>query len=304
MTRNWLSTTRTRGSGALAVALAASFVALAGCGTKPSPTAPGQKLVPLTLTVQSSAAASVRVPARAPAGISTPFDSTQSVDVTISKALLVVRDVRFKLSDAEVNDSTGGEPDSTGAGHDSTWAHDASAVFFDDGGRDSADADHEDGDGSIVFHGPFVIDLLSHHSANLDTQMVPPGTYRRVQGHLQPLQAADSAATPDLSFLVGSTVYLAGTIGGVGGGDFTFKARIHDEFMIRGKFTVDANTPATTFITFDASKWLVGRDGRFLDPRNPDDFQAIKWAIRHSIKVGMDANHDGKMDDDMHDMDH
>lgn len=70
--------------------------------------------------------------------------------------------------------------------------------------------------------------------------------------------------------------------------------------MIRGMFTVSTGTPATTFITFDPSRWLVGRDGRFLDPRNPDNLFAIKWAIRHSIKMGMDDNHDHRMDDDMH----
>jgi hypothetical protein len=153
---------------------------------------------------------------------------------------------------------------------------------------------------AVTFRGPFVLDLLNHSGAALDTMMVSPGDYHHVQGHLQALHDGDAAATPDLSFLIGSTVYLEGTIDGEGGGPFTFHARIDDEFQIRGRFTVEANTPATAFITFDPDFWLLDRDGHFLDPRNPDNLQAIESAIRHSIKVGMDEDHDGEMDDDMH----
>ena len=53
-------------------------------------------------------------------------------------------------------------------------------------------------------------------------------------------------------------------------------------------------------MTFDVSKWLRDRDGHFLDPRDETNDLAIKSAIRHSIKVGMDDDHDGEMDDDMH----
>ncbi len=218
------------------VALATVSLALAGCGTKP--TAPAQKLVPLTLTAQSSGVASIHLPASA--GTAALSGTVQTVDVNFSKALLVVRDVRFKLSDFAENDSTDDENDSTGT-------DDASLLTLGSGDMDSTDLDHEDGDGMIVFHGPFVIDLLSQHAEDLDTQMVPPGDYRRVQGHLQALHAGDQAATPDLSFLVGGTVHLAGTIGGEGGGDFTFQARIDDEFMIRGEFAVEADSTDELF---------------------------------------------------------
>jgi len=100
--------------------------------------------------------------------------------------------------------------------------------------------------------------------------------------------------------LIASTVYLKGTVSGDGGGPFTYQARIDNEFQIRGKFTVPTDTRATAFITFDLSRWLRGRDGAFLDPRLPENDQLIRSAIRHSIKVGMDENHDGECDDDMH----
>jgi len=41
----------------------------------------------------------------------------------------------------------------------------------------------------------------------------------------------------------------------------------------------------------------VDREGRFLDPRNPDNALAIESAIRHAIKFGTDNDHDGEMDE-------
>jgi hypothetical protein len=144
-----------------------------------------------------------------------------------------------------------------------------------------------------------VLDLLTGHAARLDTVMVQPGDYARIQGHLRMLRASDLDAA-DFPGLVGSTVWLEGTIDGEGGGPFAYLARIDDEFMIRGGFHVDTATPATAFITFDITKWLRGRDGRFLDPRVAENAFAIKRAIRHSIKVCMDDDHDGRIDDRMH----
>ena len=195
---------------------------------------------------------------------------------------MVVRDVRFVMPEA-IDDSDDradslGETDSTDMGDD----HDVQ--------------------GQARFRGPFVIDLLSGHAARLDTMMVMPGDYARVQGHLQMLRAGDLEAA-DFPGLVGSTVWLEGTIGGEGGGTFSFLARIDNEFQIRGGFHVAENTAATAFVTFDLSKWLSDSSGHFLDPRDLANEQAIKSAIRHSIKVGMDDDHDGAADDDMHEAD-
>jgi hypothetical protein len=276
---------------------AALLLAAAGCGTGGKPTAPKQSLVPLTLTAQATGTGSFRAPALT-AALTAGAAQSDTIDVTFSKAYLVVRDVRFILPDVE----DGTSPyDSTGT-QDSTGSEGMMGMTLGLSGNDSIpDMGNDEGE-AVVFRGPFVIDLLDHTAAALDTMMVQPGDYHHVQGHLQALHASDAAATPDLSFLVGSTVYLEGTIGGEGGGPFTFMARIDDEFQIRSHFTVEAATPATAFITFNPDQWLLDRNGHFLDPRNPDNLQAIKSAIRHAIKVGMDDNHDGEMDDDMHDV--
>jgi len=290
MNRNRLTPTARPLAAALFIAAAAAL-AIAGCGGSTS-TGPS-KLVPLTLRASGSPALAMgghSVRGVSPAG-TLISESGDTIPVTFTSAYLVIRDVRFKTSDDGSTDSTGvgDASDSTGAGEtDSTDVGDG-----DDGEHDA---------GMVRFNGPFVIDLLDSTSQTLDTEMVPPGVYRRVQGHLAALRVGNPLG-PDFDFLIGSTVYLEGTVDGDGGGPFTYSARIDNEFMIRGGFTVQADTPATAFISFDVSKWLTGRDGQFLDPRIPDNDKWIQWAIRHSIKACMDDNHDGEMNDRMHDAD-
>jgi hypothetical protein len=249
------------------------IVALAGCG---SDSVSGPKRVPLTVKAMGAGAASAQLAS----GLSfhTAYSAAaESIPVTFTKALLVVRDVRFHFEDGDL-DTLGddGDMDSTGSQSDSIG--------------DGDDDDHDGG--MVIFRGPFVLDLLSQSAESLGTQLVPPGDYDRVQGHLRALRASDWSAG-GYPFLVGATVYLEGLVEGDGGGPFTYQARIDNEFMIRGRFTVDADQPATAFISFDVSKWLV-KDGTFLDPRVPDNAKWIEWAIRHAIKVDMDDDHDGQ----------
>jgi len=273
MSEKRLADVRPRLAPAARLVLAVALVALAaGCGDKvTSPTQP----VPLTLAARGIGGASQQFTgATTTLSAAAPAISAE-IPVTYTTALLVVRDVRFVLSESMEGD--GGATDTLGMG-------------------EMAGALEGDDDGQVRFRGPFVIDLLSNHAERLDTQMVMPGDYRRVQGHLQSLRSGDEDAAAHEA-LVGYTVLLEGTIDGEGGGDFSYLARIDNEFQIRGSFTVEAETPATAFVAFDLSTWLTGRDGQFLDPRDVANDQAIKSAIRHSIKIGMDDDHDGEMDE-------
>ena len=245
---------------------------LAGCGS--DKVAGPNRPVPMTLVAVGGGTAASRFVARA---ASVAAADTDSVTVTFTKALLVVRDVRFVRPEGLDDDND--EADSLGE-------------------NDSLDVEHDDEDGGqVIFRGPFVLDALSGHADRLDTLMVMPGDFVRVQGHLQPLRAgdADAAANPDL---VGYTVWIEGTIADGSSGTFSFRTRIDDEFQIRGAFHVAADTPATAFLVFDPAKWLKTPDGHFLDPRDPANEAAIKSAIRHAIKVGVDKDHDGELDHD------
>jgi len=263
----------------------ATCLLLAGTGCSKRISAPA-KMVPLTLKSQATGSSMVR--ALKAASLAGADSDSSHVDVTFTRALLVVRDVRFKSS---LGDSEGEGPEND---VDNDSLGEAENDSLDEA---EVDSDHA-GEGGVVFRGPFVLDLLSHHADVLDTKLVPPGLYEKVQGHLQALQAGDAAAIPDLSFLIGSTIYLEGTIAGEGGGSFIYKARIDDEFVIHGSFTVQSDTPATAFLVFDLDGLLVDREGRFLDPRDPANDHAIRSAIRHAIKIGEDKDHDGDVDGD------
>jgi hypothetical protein len=243
-------------------------VVLWGCG-KDNVAAP--RRVPLTLEAQGVGSASQHFSAAAALSGALAQDT---IPVTFTRALITVRDVRFVLPDGE------DEADTLGAGE-----------------GDSTDAEGSE-QGQVRFKGPFVIDLLAGNAQSLGTQMVPAGVYSMIMGHLQALQSGGPLATqyPDL---VGATVLLEGDITGDGGGHFLYTARIDDEFIIHGQFSVQGDQPVTSFLVFDLSKLLTDRNGHFLDPRNPDNAQAIQQAIRHAIKVGVDRNRDGEPDDAM-----
>jgi hypothetical protein len=241
-------------------------IAFAGCGGHA--TAP-VKPVPLTLQAAGVGGATQRFTTSALLAPS----ATDTIPVTFTQALLVVRDVRFVL---------GGD--------------DADTLGADEEGLSDGNDDNSDDGGQARFRGPYVVDLLAGTAQSLDTEMVLPGAYERVQGHLRALHDGDGPASAHSS-LIGSTILLEGTIGGEGGGPFVYSARIDNEFMIRGDFTVAAETPATAFLVFDLPRFLTGREGRFLDPRVIENDLAIKQAIRHAIKIGMDDDHDGEIDD-------
>lgn len=260
------------------LAVAAVATVLWGCG-KDNVASPQR--VPLTLEAQGVGSATQHYAAAAALSGTLAQDT---IPVTFTRALIVTRDIRFVLPDTPEVGDTLGESDSTGeAENDSTGAHES------DGGQ-------------VRFQGPFVIDLLAGNAQPLGTQMVPAGVYSQVMGHLQPLQAGGALASqyPDL---VGATILLEGDIAGAGGGHFVYTARIDDEFVIHGSFSVQGQTAVTSFLVFDLSKMLVDRSGHFLDPRVTTNDLAIRQAIRHAIKVGMDANHDGEPDDHLSEAD-
>ena len=259
----------------------------AGCGSD-NGSAP-VRYVPVTLKAMgvggSHAGVSGAAALRGGSELAAAVDG-DTIPVTFTKAYLVVRDIRLIISGEESDSTGGGENDST--------------EFDDNDSTGVGDGDDDDGEheaGQIRFKGPFVIDLLAGTADSLDTQMAPPGLYSRIQGHLRALRNGDWNASA-FSFMIGSTVYLEGTVDGDGGGPFVWQSRIDNEFMIRGHFEVLEDTPVTTFLTFDVSKWLRSREGSFLDPRIADNDKWIQWAIRHNIKFNVDADHDGEPDDD------
>jgi len=247
--------------------LALGFAGCGGHATSPV------KPVPLTLQAVPVGGSAQRF---STSTLNAP-SATDSIPVTFTQALLVVRDVKFELEGEEGDDTD--------------------SLDVSDAPDDSEHEDAEDG-AQVRFRGPYVVDLLAHTAQSLDTEMVPPGAYEHVQGHLFALNPDDGPASA-FPALIGATIRLEGTVGGENGGPFVYSARIDNEFIIRGNFTVLAETPATAFLVFDLSRFLTGRDGQFLDPRVAENDLLIRQAIRHAIKVGMDSDHDGEPDDEL-----
>jgi len=244
--------------------------ALYGCG-KDNVAAPHR--VALTLEAQGVGGSSARFSTAARMSAASPADT---IPVTFTRALLTVRDIRFVLAGGEGEADTLGDTDSTGA-DDSTGVHESNG-------------------GQVRFQGPFVIDLLAGDTQSLGTQMVPTGVYTLILGHLQALAAGGALAT-QYPELVGATILLEGDIAGEGGGHFVYTARIDDEFVIHGSFDITGDRPVTSFLVFDLGTMLTDGSGHFLDPRNTANDQALRQAIRHAIKMGIDRNHDGEPDD-------
>lgn len=286
-----------RSSSVFQVFLSTGLLVLAGgCGG--NKVAGPASRVPVTLQaagVRAVDGAASPSPVSLDGALYSAASQTDLIPVTFTRALLVIREVRFKPEPGGEQDTPGMDE---GVGDDSESGLDELTEDVGSTGASEADDAHA---GHIRFRGPFVVDLLSQSAESLDTQLVPPGVYRRVDGHLRPLRDDDWNAG-DFDYLIGTTVHLEGTVDGDGGGPFTYKTPINGHFSIRGLFTVEDATPATAFITFDISRWLLGRDGKFLDPRDAENDRRIRWAIRHSVKVGMDRDHDGRMDDEMHGM--
>jgi hypothetical protein len=246
---------------------------VAGCG---SDNATGPKMVPLN--VKAEGAGALTSPRAFISNMAAAAVADTDTMVTYTRALLSVRDIRFVMSDVDEGDDT----DTTGTPEDST----------------DFDSDHENA-GQIRYRGPFVIDLLAGGAQDLGTQMVPAGNYHHVMGHLQKLVGGGDLANT-YPALVGATVLLEGDIHGDGGGHFVFESRIDTEFIIHGSFQVAGDTPVTSFVVFDMSEFLRGNGGVFLDPRDPANENAIRVAIKHAVKTGIDADHDGEPDEVVH----
>lgn len=107
----------------------------------------------------------------------------------------------------------------------------------DESGANTDDDDHE-----IKFHGPYIVDLLASVPFQLDRQMLPQLSYKKIELKLHKTDAALPTGAP--SQLIGNSIYLAGTIGSI---DFSYTS---DD-------TTDLEIAGPNGVTPDASKDLL-----------------------------------------------
>ncbi|MCI0698557.1 hypothetical protein L0337_41975 [candidate division KSB1 bacterium] len=154
---------------------------------------------------------------------------------------------------------------------------------------------------------PLVVNLdLSGAPTNLGTVSIPYGTYEELEYEITKLTPQDTAvynANPDLQ---GYSLSIRGYVDGDTNAVFTFKSAIEveQEQEFSPPLGINDNSPQVVLmISIDTRMWFSDGAGTYLDPRDPQNQQAIEWNLRASINAYQDNDNDGDDDNDADDDD-
>jgi hypothetical protein len=149
---------------------------------------------------------------------------------------------------------------------------------------------------------PLVASLdLTGAPTNLGAVSIPFGTYEELEYEITKLTPQDTAvynANPDLQ---GYSISIRGYVNGDTNAVFTFKSAIEveQEQEFSPPLAVTENSPLVVLmLSIDTSMWFSDGAGAFLDPRDPQNQQAIERNIRASINAYQDNDNDGDDDND------
>ncbi len=148
---------------------------------------------------------------------------------------------------------------------------------------------------------PRVVSLdLTGATTNLGAVSIPFGTYEELEYEITKLTPQDTAvynANPDLQ---GYSLSIRGYVDGDTNAAFTFKSAIEveQEQEFSPPLVVNENSPLVVLmISIDTRMWFSDGVGTFLDPRDPQNQQAIERNIRASINAYQDNDDDDDDDD-------
>lgn len=148
---------------------------------------------------------------------------------------------------------------------------------------------------------PLVVNLdLSGAATNLGNVSIPFGTYDELEYEITKLTPQDTAvynANPDLQ---GYSISIRGYVDGDTNAAFTFKSAIEveQEREFSPPLAVNETSPVVVLmLSIDTSMWFSDGAGAFLDPRDPQNQQAIERNVRASINAYQDNDNDGDDDD-------
>ena len=213
-------------------------------------------------------------------------------DLTLQKVELVLRDVRFKRTEA------------TGCPED----HLAPSS---DGGQD-ADIEHvENGDDGhqnaceSMNAGPFYFDVPLDQSVDkMFSVTVDPGTYDQLRIKIH-RPRRDLGNQRDIDFLAahsdleGISVRVTGTYTGGTNPDFVYTSDLNagEEIALVPTVTV-ADQPANVEVTMkvDVDSWFRDASGNFVNPGDPNNDGLVRDNIRRSFHAFEDEDHDGHDD--------
>lgn len=154
---------------------------------------------------------------------------------------------------------------------------------------------------------PLVVNLdLSGAPTNLGAVSIPFGTYEELEYEITRLTPQDTAvynANPDLQ---GYSISIRGYVDGDTNAVFTFKSAIEveQEQEFSPPLVVSDSSPLVVLmLSIDTRMWFSAGAGTFLDPRDPQNQQAIARNIQASINAYQDNDNDGDDDNDADDID-
>jgi hypothetical protein len=152
---------------------------------------------------------------------------------------------------------------------------------------------------------PLVVNLdLTGATTNLGAVSIPFGTYEELEYEITRLTPQDTAvynANPDLQ---GYSIYVRGYVDGDTNAVFTFKSALEaeQEQEFSPPLVVSASSPQVVLmLTIDTRMWFSAGAGTFLDPRDPQNQQAIARNIQASVNAYQDNDNDGDDDNDADD---
>ncbi|MBY0492348.1 MAG: hypothetical protein K2R93_21095 [Gemmatimonadaceae bacterium] len=292
-------TTKTAPSTRAALATA-TLAILAACGDGTAPNASGQVGVGFQLATNSLSAAALS----ASAGVSTTTGVTVNATdagltiergtdkIVVTKAQLVVRDVKLKTAVATCVDDDDSSSDVAASKSSSGSSSDKSS-------KSSSD---DDDDCPTIRVGPFLVDMpVSGADAGRVSVAVPEGTYSKVRLTIHKVTSSDSAdlafqkANPDFRDI---SVRLVGTYNGT---PFTF---VND---VEAKLNVPLTAPLSikaggdnVTVTLDLAPWFVNPAGGLYNPADANVSGSVRAkvqnAIRSAFRAFRDKNRDGKED--------
>jgi hypothetical protein len=148
---------------------------------------------------------------------------------------------------------------------------------------------------------PLVVNLdLTGATTNLGAVSIPFGTYEELEYEITRLMPQDTAvynANPDLQ---GYSISIRGYVDGDTNVVFTFKSAIEveQEREFSPPLVVNDSSPLVVLmLSIDTRMWFSAGAGTYLDPRDPQNQQAIARNIQASINAYQDNDNDGDDDD-------
>ncbi len=276
-----------------AVLATATLAALTACSDGTSPNTAGQVGVGFQLATSSMSAAAVSASAGVASATGVAVNATDAGltiergtdKIIITKAQLVVRDVKLKTAVATCVDDDASSSD----------------VAADKSGSSNSTSD-DDRDCPTIRVGPFLVDMpVSGADAGRVAVAVPEGTYSKIRLTIHKVTSGDSAdlafqkANPDFRDI---SVRLEGTYNGK---PFTF---VND---VEAKLNVPLTAPLSikaggdnVTVTLDLAPWFVNPAGGLYNPADANTSGTVRAkaqnAIRSAFRAFRDKNRDGKED--------